>query len=426
MSNTKLNYYIDSIKRKLYSNKKILFFSLFKYIEYAINAFLFFSIAQKVTPFDYGNASSSFLLISYSGFIVLGVNQVLVKRFSVQDDNEERKHLIIYTFIYNAIFSMVLFCSIMLLFNKDYSFYIALLCSSKLITECVVSVFRVTHQIKIINFLYIHQATLFFFFYLMFVHQMDDFFQFWAISSFFGALVSTVMFLRQNFFKDFLFKRFFLFWKQKNRIFLNEGVLFTAISLIAVIYVSVDRFWYINVYKFEDTVLGTVQLADSISNLITLGISSILFIVTPNILKTLSAMDLNERILYIKKSYIWLSFLLLIIIIISVPLSVIVSRFYAQYSNITYPFLMAIIIKFLNLALFVPSMFYIVINKERSFIKISLIGAVVMQFVLVLFFLFKVNNEILFYLVPMIMLLGLLLVHFLFKYSFKNIKVETL
>ena len=98
--------------KKNKADKEIIVYGGLKYFEFLTNAYLFLSLAKLVTPAEYGMASPAFLLITYCSFVVLGVNQVVVKWYSKELSGSFRFFLLKYCFYYNLIFSLLLFAGV--------------------------------------------------------------------------------------------------------------------------------------------------------------------------------------------------------------------------------------------------------------------------------------------------------------------------
>jgi O-antigen/teichoic acid export membrane protein len=171
----------------LTNNINYLFFSLLKYIEYAINAFIFIYIARIVTPEIYGAAANSFLIITYSGFLLFGINQVVVKWHSKSSYDVVKRFLITYTIGYSLSLVLLIFFLILFISDSDLRFYVAFIACSKMIAECFVTILRVRGKMLLINSIYLFSSIIFLFLFIIYVENIVQFFYCWALSSFLGA-----------------------------------------------------------------------------------------------------------------------------------------------------------------------------------------------------------------------------------------------
>ena len=354
----------------LQKNRSVLIYTLMKYFEYFINAYLFFSVAKNVNPVQFGNSTSAFLTITYSSFIVLGVNQVLVKWYSKSNDDIFKVFLIKYSIIYNIIFAGFAFFLIHFFIGNRYGLSISIICSFRLIIECIVTIFRVKNRIFYINYIYLIVAFSFLFLYKLFVSDMHSFFNVWAISIFAGLIFSIILALycHQKVIKLTLieFKHYFL---TNNSELFRDGVKLTVISIISTIILSIDRVFFVNWLKIEKIKLGNIQLADNIANVISLGFGSILFILTPKLIELI-----HEKKLTVGKFYQYGSFFFAILLVLSffyVPLVWFLEYIYPQYHLVGNILPIYLLIKIFNLYLFIPSVLSMSNSSEKIYIKIS-------------------------------------------------------
>ena len=158
-----MNIHLNKIFKKLFHKKDLIIFALLKYLEFTISAFLFFGIAKISTPSEYGDAVSDFLMITYSSFIVIGINQVLVKWHSMSKSFLFKSFILNYNIIFNVFFSIISFFLILFFFKSNYYISISIICSLKLISEGFVSDFRVRNKIFYINAGYLSSSLTFLF-----------------------------------------------------------------------------------------------------------------------------------------------------------------------------------------------------------------------------------------------------------------------
>ncbi|MHA8101085.1 hypothetical protein PQG46_04550 [Aquirufa nivalisilvae] len=392
-----------------------------KYVEYLINAYLFFSIARIVSPAVYGDASSSFLLITYSSFIVLGVNQVLVKRYAKTHSQSFKIFLIRYSLLYNSIFSILLFLLVFLLSDSKYAISLSIICSLRLLVECIITIMRVKNKPLFINAIYIFTSVSFLVMYYLMVDNMSNFFAAWSFSIAAGLIFAILLYYFFSSAKSTsslnqTIKLFLIY----NKELFKDGLNLTIISVISTILLSIDRIYFINIYKLPKFLLGNIQLADNVSNVVCLGFSSILFIITPKVIAIIYEDKLDHHSFY-KIGYFFLIMLFVFIFVAYFPLFWLVKLFFPAYSMIGYPLFLYLILKILNLGLFIPSVLSMVFSKEISYVKIGLIWIFFLFGTLYCLKFYITNNEA-FYFLPITIISVLIIVHIHLGFFFNKKK----
>jgi hypothetical protein len=406
------------------SNKSFFVFSLLKYVEYLINAYLFFSIATIVSPAVYGDASSSFLLITYSSFIVLGVNQVLVKWYAKTYSQSFKIFLIRYSLLYNSIFSILLFLLVFWLSDAKYAFSLSIICSLRLLVECIITLMRVRNKPFFINAIYIFISVSFLALYYLKVDNMSSFFEAWSFSTAAGLIFAVLLYYFYGIDKLSSSlnhtRKLFLIYNKK---LFKDGLNLTIISVISTILLSIDRIYFINIYELPRYLLGNIQLADNISNVVSLGVGSILFIITPKIIAAIYEGKIDSHSFY-RKGYFFLLLSFGFIFVAYFPLLWLVKIFFPTYSMIAYPLFLYLVLKFLNLGLFIPSVLSMVFSKEISYVKIGMIWIIFLVGILYLIKFCITSNDA-FYILPIAIISVIIILHihlgyFFYKKLFKS------
>ena len=83
-------------------------YTTLKYVEMIMMAYISFSFANLVSPAEYGMISKYFVLITYSSFAALGINQVLLKWYSLSDSQTDKNSLETYSILYHFLVCIVL------------------------------------------------------------------------------------------------------------------------------------------------------------------------------------------------------------------------------------------------------------------------------------------------------------------------------
>jgi O-antigen/teichoic acid export membrane protein len=422
------------LKNKIFSfihnYKSFLFFSILKYFEYAITALLFFHLANKVSPIDYGSAASSFLIITYSSFLVIGINQVLVKWFSNTIDHQLSFFLIKYFVIYNILFSFLTFLIVYYLTENKYAIFVGLISSSRIIIDGMGTFFRVNEKPKLINYVNISSGLFFAMLYFLYVTNIETFFKTWCVSQFFSLTISLILLKKLNLFSELKFFKIndTNFFKWLNFNFYNlitDGIKLSLITLLGTLFNSIDRIFYINLFKLSPNELGNIQLADNISNLFNIGIGSFLFVVTPFLLRRIRENNYLIIELY-NKSIFSMIFFIIVFLIFIFPLTSLINYLFPKYILIGYPLFFSLLYKLLNLGFFIPGLVSMINNIEGEYIKIGLFWLVLNScFIFILsFFIF---SSLVFYIIPVVNSLFLVILHFHYYFKFiKIIKIDQL
>ena len=134
-----------------------------------------------------------------------------------------------------------------------------------------------------------------------------------------GLTTGLILYLKITEFNNFISITKIKLFNIYKYFFLKDGIKLTLITILGTLIISIDRLFYLNVYDFSDDILGSIQLADNISTVVSLGIGSILFIITPKIIENLSSGSLNKSYFY-KRGYMFLLIFLIFALIINIPI----------------------------------------------------------------------------------------------------------
>jgi len=410
---------ITLLKNKLAqkSLRKFLFFTIFKYVEYAITAGLLLLLARMVGPEEYGKATSTFLTISYAAFALLGVNQVLVKWYSIPDNIHIKHFLIQYNLFYNLIISVLVLGGISIFLDNEFKYFAAGIATLKLIQEAIVNINRARQNIFKINIIYLSFAFVFLILFSLFVTDINSFFFYWlisiAISSTLGCLITLTSFrlLEQL---EYFFCRLKTYWKT----LVLDGVKLALMGAILPLFLTLDRLVLLNFSQVSEFDIGNMQLADNIATVVSFGFSSLFFITTPLVIEKLKSGSISVAKFYNFCYRITLG--LFILLIISVPILILVINIlFENYTSIQLPLILYLFGRLLYLAFYAPSMLCITFSKETNYLKIIYFWF--LGLILVFGFLFfAVSHEFLIWLFPLTLVIILFFVHFHFFFLYRS------
>lgn len=400
------------ILKKLKDNRAYVFYTFFKYLEYGILALIFMSFANLVSPEAYGKASVGFQVITYSAFIVLGVNQVLLKRYSLEENNDLKSFYLHYNVLYNFIACFISIVIINLLFSsKEYVLYLALICGFKLVLESSIAINRVKGNMININIIYLSYSILFLIFYFFFVKDVLGFFKYWSFSIMFGSFIGISLSL-WSVVKKVKLDLFKIYLKTKSKLLFNDGIKLALIGLISPLFSTLNII-FLNAFNIDKVIIGNFQLADNIANIVSLGGASILFIVFPDVIKKISKDKFQ-----IKKFYkIGIKIIIICTIVLLVlyyPLKEVLLYFFPAYQKLPYLILFTLISRLLILLLFIPNSVWITFSKEKIYIKSSIVGVMIMALIFTCFLRYA-NSESIYNYFLLFQILILIVLHVYLK-----------
>ncbi|WP_452598278.1 hypothetical protein [Pontimicrobium sp. MEBiC01747] len=341
------------------------------------------SFANLVSPEEYGRASVGFQVITYSAFIVMGVNQVLLKRYSLEDNESLKTFYLQYNVIYNIMACAFSVFLISILFsNKEYVVFLSLICGVKLILESSIAINRVKSNMVNINIVYLSYSILFLILFFTLVSNVFNFFKYWSYSIFFGAVVGAMLSFI-SVFKSFRLNPFIEQLKSHFKLLFNDGVKLALISLISPLFSTLNIIC-LNYFEIDDTVTGNFQLADNIANMVSLGGASILFIVFPDVIKQISK-DTSKIQSFYKLGLKVVVISIIALVILYYPLKEVLLYFFPEYEKLSYLILFTLISRLLILLLFIPNSVWITFSKEKIYIKSSIVGVLIMGVVFIVF-----------------------------------------
>jgi len=388
---------VTSLIRIINKRKSYIFFTFFKYLEYGILAFIFMSFANLVSPEEYGNSSLGFQIITYSSFIVLGVNQVLLKKHTLEKDYSVKSFLLQYNALYNFAFAIIALIFVSLFVPREYSLYLGMICGMKLILESSIAINRVREKITRINIIYLSSALVFLLFYIFYINNSYTFFKFWSFSILTAVVVGWFLTIKFVFFR-FNSQEFNLFFKKYRRTLFRDGIKLAFIAVISPLFSTIGIV-FLNLFSKDKNLIGNFQLADNISNVIALGGASVIFIVFPGAIKKI---DENKK--YVNKMY-KAGFSILVIITLALfllyyPLQKIIPFFFPEYVNLAHILVYSLLLRLLVLFMFIPTVVFITLSLEKAYIKIAFVFIFLES--IIIYFLFKYgdNSIILNFLIP--------------------------
>ena len=356
-------------------------FSILKYFEIIITAFISFFVAKIIGPSEMGKSIPIFLFITYSNFLVLGVNSALVKNYSRMKSKLDSLNFITINFQFIIFASFLTFILSYLLIETDYFLFTALISSGVLLKSFFTAYFRVKNRILILNKNNIIFSILFLLSTVLFVEDLYQYIISWSLCLWISNLL---YFFDSRIFFATILKRICLIPSKINLIFnLTEGIKLAAFGIIITLLLSTDRFIIENLNIVNET-KGSYQLADFISMGIFVLITTVSFYYYPAWIERIRN-EKNFRELFFKRVKISFVFFPLFILVIYIAGGVFANLFFPEYENLMTYVIITSILKILVSYLSIISIFFLSFNEEIVLIK-SMIPLLVLYFLTILIF----------------------------------------
>ncbi len=400
---------------------KYFIFTIVRYAEFSLFALMMFLLAKSVPASELGLAAPSFIWMTFSAFVLLGGNQVLVKWYAKESDSEKKSALILYGCGVNFVACAVVYILLSQVVSHVFSASVSVIGAGKVVVECMATINRVANRFQRINLIYLSNILpLCIMFFVFGVKSVGDFFLYWSCSIGFAVLVSllvTTKFIRSEVKRKIAAS---LTYIEKNfrAIFLN-GVKLAFIGFFSPLVGSLDKLM-LSYTAFDKSLLGSMQLADNIASAVALGLGSAVFIVTPKYIK-----ELHENKITIDQINKF-GYLFLLFILVFVNVSIFLSKgallyFFPEYT-LFYPLMVQITTKILISGLFMYNMIALAFSDENFYIK-ALAVVLPAHILLVAIEINILDEQRLFYVVPITGVLTLLVIHMVTYFRSKNIQI---
>jgi hypothetical protein len=351
-------------------NNQVLVYSTLKYLEYGVTALLTLLLASRIPANEYGSSAFYFVLISYLQFASLGTNQVLTKWYSIYLDQNKRDETINICFWTTIIVGFLVLFSLSVTFNIMF-IYTGLIATGKLLFESIINILRVQQRLKLINFLTGSYTLLFFFLVYFKGDSIKTYFQIWALVYILILIPSYLLLgIKKVSLKLYLksFNQIILFYK--------DGLLMLLINFVTLFFTTIDRY-FLKIYEVEKSLIGSVQLADTVSTGATLLISSALFILLPKFYELVKKQV--HTISYWYKRSLFLACCFSIIVISGIQIFwPIATDYIGMYPYFKIHFILQFIAKVLLGILTIPFAYSVVNSNESYYFKIFLLWSIIL------------------------------------------------
>ena len=398
-------------------NISALFFLFFKYIEVFLNGLLMLLIAELIGPDEMGKSISSLLYITYSTYLSLGLNTVIVKNFK-KVKKEERIDFLRINFQLLIVLSSLNFIITYFVFSKDIFLFVSIISIGNLFRSFFSAYFRVIDKIYVLNINNILLSVFLIFFTFIYVNNWSDYLRVWCVITCITVFAYPVFEL--NFFLR-IFKSLSKY--PLNSILkesISEGLKLSAIAGLSTIYLSVDRLIINNMY-LSNSLKGTYQFADNFSTAVFIGASALIFFYTPEWIDKVRNDNsfANKLFRVVNLSLIAIPFISLLVFFIAF---IVENYWFTDYVSLSKFVFFTTFLKLLILVSGIQSLIFISLNMEIRYLKLNFITLSLLAVTLIYFVFYDFNNKEI-SIIPIIVSLDILVLLFIQRvYLRKNIE----
>lgn len=353
--------------------KKVSVYSVSKYIELGLHALVLLHFATTVGPAEYGETAASLLAITYSAFIVLGMNGAYVKYYSLAKDNVDRVNLSGFCLISNAGAASLAFFFVFFFVKQDYVLSVAIICAFNLLKGAEQSILRASlnvNYLAILNTLFSFLfASIYAYSYLL-LENMDNhsFFRSWSISLVVTVVLGIYMLFYKGLIAQIFTKNFAVFFKSNFLKLFSNGILLALLTFSSIFFISSDRIIMIWL-SLDSEIVGRYQFADSVTNIFYMGSSALLYLLTPFYTRRLNNREISPD-QFIKTGVLVGAAWVLTLLIFLVMAYFGVSHFAPGYIEGFKTVMLLGVLKYTLLFIFIPSTLYMTFHKEKLLLKI--------------------------------------------------------
>lgn len=376
------------IFHSLRKNSRPVIFSLLKYLEILVTGVTVFIVAKKIGPYEMGKSISSLLYITYSSYLALGLNQVVLKHFNRIKDEENRSKLLLFNLQYLLIAGFTNFFLAFIFIDKEYFLFVALIALTTILRSYFSSYYRVIDKIHVLNKNNLIFSFILLLFTLVSVNNWCDYLMYWAFSS----LLCVVLFFfdDKNFFNSLILRVFSKPEKDKAFFYLKDGFYLALVGFLSTILLTTDRL-IINFAVKDLNVKGVYQLGEHFGVAFYMLITTIFFYYYPSWISKIRE-SVKFRNLFYKRIKLGLIVSPILFVIFYLSVYVISNYIFIEYEKLENISIFIVIMKFLILIIGLLSIFYVSFDSEIKYLK-SMVFTLLLYFItLIFFFLFGVSN----------------------------------
>ncbi len=375
---------------KIRSNLGVISYTSLKYVEIILMAGTMLLLAKKIGPSEMGKSIASLLFITYSSYLALGMNTLVVKNFRQLPTKNEKIMFLSLNIQYFLVVSCILFILSYFFLELDIFHLVSFIAIANLFRSYFMAYFRVKNKTWVLNLNNILFSILLLSGVVLFVKSWRDYLVFWGISVwvclFLYAVLDVSMFVA-------VLKK--VIKKPNKGVLLRnlaEGIKLAAISLISTLLTTSARIVIKNL-DIDSSVKGSYQFADNIGMAVFVGISSVVFYFTPTWISSIKK-DKKFGLKILKVMDYSLFLLVPLLVIASLVAYFFRVTWYDEYLYLEYYIVVIIAVKLLVLLNGLSVFIYMGVDEEHKYIKFMLFPLSIVFVLCVGFYLSQLKENI--------------------------------
>ncbi len=352
--------------------KQISIYSISKYVELGTNAFILLHFANLVGPVVYGEAASSMLAITYSAFLVFGINGAYVKFYSMESNEVIAQQFSSFNLVYNFIMSCICYFFVLIIINVPYAYYVAGICSLNLLRGSIQSIFRASVKSKLLAVFNMTFAIFFLVIYFASIWQSQtvnntDLFRSWCFALSISIVFGFYIIYKQNMLFSLISCELYRFIQEKFILMLKNGFYLVLLTFASIIFISSDRLMLV-LLNYDSSKVGYYQYADSISNIFYMGSSSLLYLLTPIYTRKLkqACLSIDDFVdKGIRVGALWGGVVVGFVLVAYGGIHIFAPKYISAWPTVT----LLSVVKYFLLLMFIPSTIFMTLHRESILIK---------------------------------------------------------
>ncbi|WP_353348480.1 hypothetical protein [Oceaniserpentilla sp. 4NH20-0058] len=304
-------------------------FAVITYFEFAVVALISLYYTYSASEHVLASSSVTFLIISYGMYLALGIHNGVLRDTAIEGDEQKRARLLAFEILFSVLLAAVMFISSFIVSDLWWCYGLLVASANQLKTGAY-TIFRISKNdrwLNVVKAAWVFMFCVSFFLCANFKDIETAFFASWCFSLYIVMLPAL----------------FFGFYKYKKEIKVpvtNTQLLLMAPGLIkssgyiflAMLgvtgFVTFDRLWLNTIDLKDDKILAQFQFFDVWTNIFFLGVSTIIFYFTPDLLKSYSLDEGRGKLLdSVSRASKVITVLALLFIVFSLPVLYLIERY---------------------------------------------------------------------------------------------------
>ncbi len=347
--------------------RKSLLFSALRYLEYGIIALSYIVIAKKVGPAEYSKTIPGFIFLTYSQYLMMGLNQALIKAYVVDSGFEVKQTYVKNTLYYICLISFIAFLTGIIILPGQ--LWVVSVISSMIYFQSIFqTLLRLEDKILGINISNLVFSVIYFVCVFFLATDIKQFFLYWLLSLFVSNFINGVQaypilkMLRLKFNKEDLRHIASTIKPQ-----IKSGIKMTLMGIVSTYFLTYDRF-LLNFFSDNKPLKGNYQLADNIASTIYLFFVTVLFYYSPILLKRASLSSVY-RMQILKYGAGFILLISVLLVMVSPLLNIAILKYFPAYKALTHFLAYQFLLKINILGISIAGTISIALNREVNFLK---------------------------------------------------------